>query len=821
VATAKRADLEAALRAEAAAAWAEIDPAAVDEALARLPRAWTVADFALCVLADVNLIDKAVYGCRETIWYASREARFLFPPATNLLDALACAALAHVARFEYRCDLGDLDEATFLARQVLTLGHESGLDVGPWVRASIALARADLWRYRVLRDHALVSAAVGYIAEPADTGDPLAEALLAECLQARAETLDPDAAMIDLERARGILDRLLDPDYPLPNLKVLPWLEASWGATWCLVELTAYKITGEERHLSKAVHLGRTAITHVLPSTAEAEAAHLAALLAWVTTDGVTREWEEIAAKQVEIAIAAGTGRYWYAFTSALTHAEWSLPHGWSQPGTASARIAYDIVDQTIDHQSGEEYRRPWIPWLARTTALAVPALVGAGAPGPAASRLEQARTRILAERFYDDISEFAALPPDLRDEIADPLTRNLRVLRESGTSRITRATARDEVLRATATVRQRPGFEFFRWKLEPDELLRKLGDCPAVYLAPGQPHGVAVLGGGSLGGWRSVPLPRCGPEPEPVSEFLHRTMSRSEPTGRRRQAVDPVTGWLGEAVWRPIAGLLADVDEFWLVPCGYLGLLPCHAGRLDQAGIDYALRRWDIRYAITARSLASAWQLPVPAREPTFVGIPQPASQEGLTGAREELATVAEGFADNRVLDAHDVTRRAALQATRGAGYLHAACHGTADREDPLMSGLELGNGERLTLHDLSRIRTGLELGVLSACETNVPDLASPDEAMSLASGLHLTGCRAVIASSWQVPDHATAVLMNGFYQRWRGPERLPVTEALRRAQLDLADSERWHEPYYWAGFSFLGAPPTGSWRSPSLVST
>ena len=130
MAEARRADLEAALRAEADTAWAEIDPAAVDEALAQLPRAWTVADFALCVLADVNLIDKAVYGCREIIWYASREARFLFPPATPLLDALACAALAYVARFEYRCDLGDLDEATFLARQVLTLGRETGLEQG-------------------------------------------------------------------------------------------------------------------------------------------------------------------------------------------------------------------------------------------------------------------------------------------------------------------------------------------------------------------------------------------------------------------------------------------------------------------------------------------------------------------------------------------------------------------------------------------------------------------------------------------------------------------------------------------------------------------
>jgi hypothetical protein len=53
VAAARRADLEDALRAEATVAWAAIDPEAVDNALAQLPRAWTVADFALRVVADV------------------------------------------------------------------------------------------------------------------------------------------------------------------------------------------------------------------------------------------------------------------------------------------------------------------------------------------------------------------------------------------------------------------------------------------------------------------------------------------------------------------------------------------------------------------------------------------------------------------------------------------------------------------------------------------------------------------------------------------------------------------------------------------------
>ena len=544
------------------------------------------------------------------------------------------------------------------------------------------------------------------------------------------------------------------------------------------------------------------------------------AQLARITAAGVTPLLQEFAARQAEIAVTAGADRHWYALQSAFAHASWSLPQGWSQPATRSARIAYDIVDQAVLLQADEKYRRPWIPWLAHTTGLSAPALAAAGAPGPAASRLEQARTRILSERFYDETTELNALPPDLYGEVADQLTRNLRDLRDPRVSRMTRMTARNRLLQDLLKVRQRPGFEFFRWKQEPDALLRTLGDCPVVYLAPGYPHGTAVLGGGSLGEWHSVPLPACGWDPEPVDRFLGTALSKTAPTGARRRAIEPVTRWLGEAVWQPIAEHLAGLDAFWLIPCGYLALLPCHAGRLDDLGIDRVLRRWDIRYAVTAQSLARARSLSEPEHEPAFVGIPQPAGQPVLQGAEAELGAVASGFVDPHLLTPDEVDPATVLRAIRNAGYLHAACHGTADADDPLMSGLELGAGARLTLHDLSGVQTGLELGVLSACETNLPDLASPDEAMSLATGLHLTGCRAVVASSWQVPDEATRALMDGFYRRWRGPERLLVTEALRRAQLQLAESDEWSDPYYWAGFSFLGSPPTGSSRRPSGVS-
>jgi CHAT domain-containing protein len=60
-------------------------------------------------------------------------------------------------------------------------------------------------------------------------------------------------------------------------------------------------------------------------------------------------------------------------------------------------------------------------------------------------------------------------------------------------------------------------------------------------------------------------------------------------------------------------------------------------------------------------------------------------------------------------------------------------------------------------------------------------------------------------VASVWKVDDLATAELMKRFYaeifQRRRSP-----SAALRAAQLDLARSARWSQPYYWAGWVIQG---------------
>ena len=134
------------------------------------------------------------------------------------------------------------------------------------------------------------------------------------------------------------------------------------------------------------------------------------------------------------------------------------------------------------------------------------------------------------------------------------------------------------------------------------------------------------------------------------------------------------------------------------------------------------------------------------------------------------------------------------------------------------MRSALRLADAEHLTLAELLQSPSQVHrLMVLSACQTSLPSFALPDEATSLAAGLLFTGNIGVIGSLWRVPDDATACLMSHFYRLWRKGRHSPA-DALRRAQLRLAGGAAnqanakselgpdWRNPYYWAGFVYVG---------------
>jgi CHAT domain-containing protein/tetratricopeptide (TPR) repeat protein len=120
-----------------------------------------------------------------------------------------------------------------------------------------------------------------------------------------------------------------------------------------------------------------------------------------------------------------------------------------------------------------------------------------------------------------------------------------------------------------------------------------------------------------------------------------------------------------------------------------------------------------------------------------------------------------------------------------------------------------------------------GVDLAVLSACETGLGEIAAGEGVLGLQRAFQLAGARSVVASLWQVDDRATRELMERFYENlWNEKQPMSKVEALRRAQLALLreartrgvslasnDAEK-HEdtrtpPYFWAAFVL-----SGDWR-------
>ena len=104
-----------------------------------------------------------------------------------------------------------------------------------------------------------------------------------------------------------------------------------------------------------------------------------------------------------------------------------------------------------------------------------------------------------------------------------------------------------------------------------------------------------------------------------------------------------------------------------------------------------------------------------------------------------------------------------------------------------------------------------GLDLVVLSACETALGDIAQGEGVFGLQRGFKKAGAKTILMSLWRVNDVATNILMVEFYKNYlAGKSKL---ESLRKAQQYVRDytdekgEKLFDDSHYWAGFILLDA--------------
>ncbi|WP_346294093.1 CHAT domain-containing protein [Sphaerothrix gracilis] len=160
----------------------------------------------------------------------------------------------------------------------------------------------------------------------------------------------------------------------------------------------------------------------------------------------------------------------------------------------------------------------------------------------------------------------------------------------------------------------------------------------------------------------------------------------------------------------------------------------------------------------------------------------------------------------------------------------LHLATHAAFVPGVPEDSFILFGNGDTPTLRDIEGwTLNGVDLVVLSACETGVGGLGNGEEILGLGYTFQSRGAKAVLSSLWQVSDQGTQVLMTAFYNALS--QGMTKAEALQQAQMALITgdfsaigaaragigivnrqtgeaftAEGLDHPYYWAPFILIG---------------
>jgi CHAT domain-containing protein/tetratricopeptide (TPR) repeat protein len=250
----------------------------------------------------------------------------------------------------------------------------------------------------------------------------------------------------------------------------------------------------------------------------------------------------------------------------------------------------------------------------------------------------------------------------------------------------------------------------------------------------------------------------------------------------------------LGAELVAPLRLMLRG-NRLILVPHGGLHFLPFHALRCEG---HYLCDEFTLSYAPSATVLALCQERPWSENRPSLVmGVPDPRAPHILA----EVQSVAPLLPQPELFIGDRAT--AAVLRERGpqCGLLHIATHGNYRQDNPMFSGIRLGDGY-LNLYDLYQIKLGARLAVLSGCATGMNVVAAGDELLGLQRGLFCAGVTSVLLSLWDVHDRSTAELMQSFYRRYI--ETGDMAGSLGAAMKQVR-AENPH-PYFWAPFLLSG---------------
>ncbi|VDB96097.1 unnamed protein product [Peniophora sp. CBMAI 1063] len=142
---------------------------------------------------------------------------------------------------------------------------------------------------------------------------------------------------------------------------------------------------------------------------------------------------------------------------------------------------------------------------------------------------------------------------------------------------------------------------------------------------------------------------------------------------------------------------------------------------------------------------------------------------QSPLPGTLDESARLRTIFpkGENTYLEGRGATLGGALEVLQQYPWVHFACHGSQNRDDPTQSAFHRYDGA-LTLSALmDTVSSNAEIAFLSACQTATGDEKIPEESAHLAAGMLAAGFKGVVATLWSIRDEDAPVVVEEYYKK------------------------------------------------------
>jgi CHAT domain-containing protein len=171
-----------------------------------------------------------------------------------------------------------------------------------------------------------------------------------------------------------------------------------------------------------------------------------------------------------------------------------------------------------------------------------------------------------------------------------------------------------------------------------------------------------------------------------------------------------------------------------------------------------------------------------------------------------EEAESVHQVLKNSELFLGEAANHEAFFHRAQSSRIVHVATHGSFRPDNPMFSGVRLGDGY-LYLYELYNLRLSAELLALSGCATGLNVVADGDELLGLIRGALFAGARSLLMTLWEVNDRSATLFMTTFYKLLQG-------SGTRCAALSQAAREVRKEhphPYHWAPFVLVGKAFSG----------